>query len=336
MPEIINGIPSAADIETYIVTDEAATALNTTHRGSDGKDHSDVVINTAGIATNVTAIALNTTHRGLASGNPHSVTPAELGLIIGTHVQAHGAVLDDLNTLGANSAANEVLISTGVGALAWESGATARTSIGLGTANNPTFAGAVFTKPANVIMEYNTYKTGDSGTRWYIRHSNSDVLGTMTTTIDEQELGMVIFQGTDTDLGFDAGVSIQAIQNGAAGTKIPTDLIFTTYTDSAGNWDQLVLSTTSNIGVGINSFGTNMTKGITQATGIAPTTSPADCYQICSQDFGGAAGHACPHIYNEDGDIIKLEQQNKADYNNWTAFTDVVDAFVAMGIFDAA
>ena len=54
-----------------------------------------------------------------------------LGLVIGTDVQAQGAVLDDLNTLGANSADGEFLVGTGAGTLAWESGATARASLGL-------------------------------------------------------------------------------------------------------------------------------------------------------------------------------------------------------------
>ena len=66
---------------------------------------------------------------------------ASLGVTIGTNVQAHGAVLDDLNTTGANSADGEILVGTGAGALAWESGATARTSLGLGTGDSPTFAG---------------------------------------------------------------------------------------------------------------------------------------------------------------------------------------------------
>lgn len=50
-----------------------------------------------------------------------------------TGFQAQGDVLDDLNTLGANSADGELIVGTGAGALAWESGATLRTSIGVGT-----------------------------------------------------------------------------------------------------------------------------------------------------------------------------------------------------------
>jgi len=57
---------------------------------------------------------------------------ASLGLTIGTDVQAHGDVLDDLNTLGAATADGEFIVATGAGAFAYESGATARTSLGLG------------------------------------------------------------------------------------------------------------------------------------------------------------------------------------------------------------
>ena len=45
--------------------------------------------------------------------------------------QLRGDVLDDLNITGANSGANEFLVGTGAGALTWESGATARTSLGV-------------------------------------------------------------------------------------------------------------------------------------------------------------------------------------------------------------
>jgi len=55
--------------------------------------------------------------------------------------QAQGDVLDDLNTTGANAADSEFLVGTGAGALAWESGATALTSLGLGTGDTPQFNG---------------------------------------------------------------------------------------------------------------------------------------------------------------------------------------------------
>ena len=48
--------------------------------------------------------------------------------------------LEDLDTLGAASADGEFIVATGAGAFAYESGATVRNSLGLGTAANPTFA----------------------------------------------------------------------------------------------------------------------------------------------------------------------------------------------------
>lgn len=56
-----------------------------THKSNDGSDHSKV-------GANETAIGLNTTHRGLNSGNPHSVTPTELSLVIGTDVLAEQTI----------------------------------------------------------------------------------------------------------------------------------------------------------------------------------------------------------------------------------------------------
>lgn len=51
-----------------------------------------------------------------------------------TGVQAQGDVLDDLNTLGAAASDGQFIVATGAGAFAYESGATVRTSLGLGSA----------------------------------------------------------------------------------------------------------------------------------------------------------------------------------------------------------
>lgn len=50
--------------------------------------------------------------------------------------QAQGDVLDDLNTLGAPTADGEFIVATGAGAFAYETGATARASMGAGTLDN--------------------------------------------------------------------------------------------------------------------------------------------------------------------------------------------------------
>jgi len=61
-------------------------------------------------------IASNTTHRGLSSGNPHSVTPTELSLVIGTNTQAWDAGLDSL--AGLTYAAASFVKMTGANAFA--------------------------------------------------------------------------------------------------------------------------------------------------------------------------------------------------------------------------
>ena len=58
------------------------------------------------------------------------ITTAESGRTV--TVSPNG-ILEDLNTLGAASSDGEFIVATGAGVFAYESGATARTSLGLGT-----------------------------------------------------------------------------------------------------------------------------------------------------------------------------------------------------------
>ena len=63
-------------------------------------------------------------------------------------------VLADLDTLGASSADGEFIVATGAGAFAYESGNTARTSLGLGTSNSPQFTGLTLT--GNLVVQGST------------------------------------------------------------------------------------------------------------------------------------------------------------------------------------
>jgi len=63
---------STDTVDTTMKANEDAVALNTTHRTSDGKDHSDVVANNAKVSyTDAVDVGLNTTHRG-SDGKDHS------------------------------------------------------------------------------------------------------------------------------------------------------------------------------------------------------------------------------------------------------------------------
>ena len=96
-----------------------------------------------------------------------------LGVAIGTDVQAHSDALDDLDTLGASTADGEFLVATGAGALAWESGATARTSIGLGTGATPTFNG-MNAGSAKITSVADPTNAQDAATKSYVDTSSAD------------------------------------------------------------------------------------------------------------------------------------------------------------------
>lgn len=70
--------------------------------------------------------------------------------IEGTNIAMANELLEDLITLGANAADGEFIVGTGAGTLTWESGNTARTSLGLGTGDAPTFAGLELTQNLSI------------------------------------------------------------------------------------------------------------------------------------------------------------------------------------------
>ena len=75
-------------------------------------------------------------------------TPAEARTTL--EAQEQGEVLDDLNTLGAVTADGDFLVGSAEGIFAYESGNTARTSLGLGTSNSPTFTDLTLSSPSNI------------------------------------------------------------------------------------------------------------------------------------------------------------------------------------------
>lgn len=83
----------------------------------------------------------------------------------------------------------------------------------------------------------------------YLRKSNSNTLGTKTTTVDGDSIGVILFTGVDSGSNFDQGAGILAVQNGAAGTRVPCDLKFQTATSTALNANQFLLNTNGNVGI---------------------------------------------------------------------------------------
>ncbi|MCP6727610.1 MAG: tail fiber domain-containing protein, partial [Patescibacteria group bacterium] len=80
--------------------------------------------------------------------------------------------------------------------------------------------------------------------------SHSDTKGTLTTTLTTELLGQIVFTGVDSEQNKDVGVIIKAVQDGAAGNFLPTNLIFNTYSSTGANTNQLVLHNDGFVGIG--------------------------------------------------------------------------------------
>lgn len=122
-------------------------------------------------------------------------------------------------------------------------------SVGVGGVNTTALFSVI--RAANDNLFYSDcYSTTNGHTNyWLARKSNSNTKGTRVETTSGSALGALFFQGVNTGASFDYGARIIATQNGASGTYVPTDLIFSTYTESSQNAGQFVLSTNGSVGV---------------------------------------------------------------------------------------
>jgi hypothetical protein len=73
---------------------------------------------------------------------------------------------------------------------------------------------------------------------------------------------------------------------------------------------RLFVNSSGNVGVAQTTFGTSATNTFAISSGVAPTTSPADCFQLYSADI--TAGNAAAHFRTEGGAVIKVYQETTA------------------------
>ncbi len=123
--------------------------------------------------------------------------------------QTQGDVLDDLNTLGANPFSGDpnkdFLTGTAAGTLAWESGATVRTSLGLGTGDSPIFTGVTLNNTGLHLLDTNASHD-------LIIKPGSDLTADKTLTLTTGDSDRIItLSGNPTlDDWFDQSVKIAA------------------------------------------------------------------------------------------------------------------------------
>jgi len=102
----------------------------------------------------------------------------------------------------------------------------------------------------NLNIFIDNYTDDDRAPILWLRKSHSDTLGTLVETIDGELLGDIIYRGVDSGSNSDYGAHIKAIQDGAAGTRVPTNLFLETWSATDKNENQLVLHNDGNIGIG--------------------------------------------------------------------------------------
>ncbi|MDP6772254.1 MAG: hypothetical protein QF704_16230, partial [Anaerolineales bacterium] len=125
-------------------------------------------------------------------------------------------------------------------------------NVGIGTTAPSALLHMAKSNAANQFY-IDTYDDGSAQSQIRLRKSDSDTIGTISQTDDGDGFGNILFQGVDTGGGFDEGASIKAVQNGAASSRLPTNLIFETYSSTAKNENQLVLTSDGKVGIGTDS-----------------------------------------------------------------------------------
>jgi len=97
-------------------------------------------------------------------------------------------------------------------------------------------SGFITVSNSNANSSLESYSATDSvnGKICFLK-SNSVTIGTLEATDDGDYLGLIEFNGVDSGNIADAGATIQAIQVGAAGTKIAAKVVLTTYNSTGAN-----------------------------------------------------------------------------------------------------
>ena len=126
-------------------------------------------------------------------------------------------VLEDLDTLGAPASDGQFIVATGAGAFAYESGATVRTSLGLGTGDSPTFTDLTLSGDLTVNGTTTTINTTN------LEVEDQFVLLNNAASATDADAGIVIEGSTKTvAFGYDQSADRFAFDKAGATSNMTT------------------------------------------------------------------------------------------------------------------
>jgi hypothetical protein len=221
----------------------------------------------------------------------------------------------------ATTAAQSMTINANLGVGTSSFGTNADFVLSIATGTAPT------TSPTDSFQLYSAdFAAGNACP--YFRTESGTVIGlnqSLTTTADVTFNKITIIDATDPELILHDGTPA------TYGMKIWHDTseahsYFDQYYDSADGRiffrtrttgtprNSLVVSGNSNIGVSQLSWGTNASNTLAVSNGVAPSTSPADCFQLYSGDVGSAADNAGPLFRMEGGGVFGLRSDTGSTF----------------------
>lgn len=173
---------TGADPSLATLTGTAKRVTVTNGAGSitlSGPQDLDIVDTPSFVSTTLTDLTASRLVYGDADKRLGSVALGAGLDLTGSTLKCDG-VLEDLDTLGASSSDGEIIVATGAGTLAWESGGTARTSLGLGAGDSPTLTGLDLTGITDGYIPY----VGASGLAASSLFSDGNNAGFKVTSFD--------------------------------------------------------------------------------------------------------------------------------------------------------